>query len=88
MRKIVAFLFLIACIGTSYSQTNKFSLNLNKDRNLWQAFTYDLGNIAGGMGYAYTRPLHWQGEQFKNAGYVAAGTGALFLVDDKIKYQR
>ncbi|MCG1035870.1 phosphatase PAP2 family protein [Polaribacter sargassicola] len=84
MRKIVTFLFLIACIYTGYSQTNKFSLNLNKDRNLWQTFTYDLGNMAGGMGYAYSRPLYWKGEQFKNAGYVAAGTGALFLVDDKI----
>jgi len=84
MRKILFVLFLISNFGTSFSQTTDVSLNLKKDRNLWQALTYDLGNMAGGMGYAYSRPLHWKGAQLKNAGYVAAGTASLYLVDDHI----
>lgn len=68
----------------TFNPNKKVSLNFKKDRNLWQAFTYDLGNMAGGMGYAYSRPLHWKGNQFKNVAYVAAGTSALYLVDDHI----
>lgn len=40
--------------------------------------------MAGGMGYAYTRPLHWEKKQFANFGYVAAGTAALYVVDDDV----
>lgn len=68
----------------SQNFTPKVSLNLKKDRNLWQKFTYDLGNMAGGMGYAYSRPLYWKGKQLNNLAYVAAGTSALYLVDDHI----
>lgn len=68
----------------TFNPNKKVALNFKKDRNLWQAFTYDLGNMAGGMGYAYSRPLHWKGNQFKNVAYVAAGTSALYLVDDHI----
>ena len=67
-----------------YSQEVDFSLNIKKEKNLWQNFTYDLGNIAGGMGYAYSRPFHWKGNQLKNAAYVAAGTSALYLVDNHL----
>ena len=68
----------------TFNPNKKVALNFKKDRNLWQAFTYDLGNMAGGMGYAYSRPLHWKGNQFKNVAYIAAGTSALYLVDDHV----
>ena len=84
MKKVfVIFLFTI-CVSTSFSQTEKISFNLESNRNFWQKFTYDLGNMAGGMGYAYSRPLHWKKKQFANFGYVAAGTVALYTVDDDI----
>jgi hypothetical protein len=84
MKKVfVIFLFTI-CVNSSFSQTEKISFNLDSNRNFWQKFTYDLGNMAGGMGYAYTRPLHWQKKQFVNFGYVAAGTAALYAVDDNV----
>ena len=40
--------------------------------------------MAGGMGYAYTRPLSWEKKQFLNFGYVAAGTTALYTIDDNV----
>lgn len=85
IKKICVILFVI-CISKSFCQTPNVSLNLNTNRNLWQKFTYDLGNMARGMGYAYSRPLHWQKKQFVNLGYVAAGTSAFYLVDDNIDY--
>lgn len=35
------------------------------------------------MGYAYSRPLHWQGDQWLTFGGVSAGTGALYLFDEE-----
>jgi len=48
----------------------------------WGMFKYDLGAIFQGMGYAYTRPLHWQGDQWSDFGITAVGTGFAFLLDD------
>jgi membrane-associated phospholipid phosphatase len=55
------------------------------DPNLWQDFTYDMGVVFGGVGHAYSRPLYWQGNDFKNLGFVAAGVGSLALLDDEIR---
>ena len=51
-------------------------------KTTWQLFTYDAGNIFKGIGYAYSRPLHWQRRQWVNFGSIAAGTGMLYLIDD------
>lgn len=84
MKKTLLLLILLSAVASSFGQTPKISLNLNLEKNLWQKFTYDLGNMAGGMGYAYSRPLHWEKRQFTNLGYVAAGTASLYLIDDTI----
>jgi len=44
-------------------------------------FTYDLGNVFKGIGYSYTRPLHWNGKDWANFGYAMGGTGIAYLVD-------
>jgi membrane-associated phospholipid phosphatase len=81
-------IFLVVCCFTFVQFINGQNvtpnLNFNKDRNFWQTFTYDLGNMAGGMGYAYSRPLHWKKNEFKNFGYVAAGTSMLYVIDDNV----
>ena len=45
-------------------------------------FTYDVGNMFKGVGYSYTRPLHWQGKQLAQFGAVVGGTGLVYLADD------
>lgn len=55
-----------------------------RPKGLWNHFTYDMGNVFGGMGHAYTRPLDWKGEDWANLGYLAAGTLILFAVDGEI----
>ena len=40
--------------------------------------------MAGGMGYAYSRPLYWKKKQFTHFGYIAAGTTSLYFIDDNV----
>lgn len=85
MKKIIFLCIAIfGFLGTVFSQEVEVSLNLNKKKTLWQEFTYDLGNIAGGMGYAYSRPLYWKKNQFANFGLIAAGTAGMYTIDDNI----
>lgn len=49
----------------------------------WQALKYDGGSILGGIGHAYTAPLHWkEGNWITFAGAVA-GNGMLWLADEE-----
>ena len=55
----------------------------NTSQTTWQLFKYDVGNIFKGMGYAYSRPLHWQKEQWLTFGATTIGTGAFYLFDEE-----
>tara|TARA_R110002049_G_scaffold97734_3_gene238010 strand:- start:361 stop:1269 length:909 start_codon:yes stop_codon:yes gene_type:complete len=84
MKKLIMFVLLLFIYNVTYSQDKTIDLNLKKDRDMWQSFTYDLGNMAGGMGYAYSRPLYWKKKQLTNLAYVTAGTAALYTIDDNV----
>ena len=58
---------------------------LEDDKTTWQNFTYDMGNVFGGVGYAYSRPLHWGGRDFLNFGAITASTFGVYLLDDEIR---
>ena len=79
MRKMVFVVFVI-CFNLLSAQDAKPS----KDRTLWNDFTYDMGNVFGGVGHAYSRPFHWKGNDWANFGYMVAGTGLLFTIDDEV----
>jgi len=82
--KRACFIFLFICAAqASLAQHNSYNLDLNENKTRWQNFKYDIGNVFGGVGYAYTRPLHWEKKQWRNFGYTAAGTASLFFVDDE-----
>ncbi len=49
----------------------------------WDMFKYDALNMFKGVGYSYSRPLHWQGRQWAQFGGVIAGTGLVYLTDDE-----
>ena len=49
----------------------------------WQLLKYDMGNVFKGMGYAYSRPLHWKGKQWLTFGGITAGTGVIYLFDEE-----
>lgn len=79
MKKITVLFCLI--FSTFVTAQNADSSQIQT--NLWQDFTYDLGSIFGGVGYSYSRPLHWKGRQWKDFGLVAAGTASLYFIDDE-----
>ncbi|MDO5608059.1 MAG: phosphatase PAP2 family protein [Capnocytophaga sp.] len=57
---------------------------VKQEKSTGQKFLYDMGNVFGGMGFAYSRPLHWEGKQWKQTAGVLAGTALLFLVDEEV----
>ena len=70
---------LIVCVPLSGQE-----LKIDKKETLWDNFKYDMGNVIGGIGYSYSRPFHWKGNDWANFGYMTAGTLALFTVDDEL----
>ena len=77
MKNLLTILFLASSVSLFCQDT----LNDNSETR-WSMFKYDFGNIIKGVGYSYSRPLHWKGKQWKTFGGVVAGTGALYLLDD------
>lgn len=78
IKNTISFLLLIISISL-------FGQNIpnNTSQTTWQLLKYDVGNIFKGMGYAYSRPLHWQKEQWLTFGAITAGTGAFYLFDEE-----
>jgi len=78
--KLLKYLFILLMalpvVGQDFQST--------KDKTLWNDFTYDVGNIFAGVGYAYSRPFHWKGNDWANFGYLTGGTLLLFTVDDEL----
>ncbi len=77
--------FLVGLVGAQ-GQSSVYSQIQNTSditQTSWQLFKYDVGNIINGVGYSYTRPLHWKGKQWGTFGGIVGGTGALYLFDDQ-----
>ncbi|MEH6658928.1 phosphatase PAP2 family protein [Leeuwenhoekiella marinoflava] len=89
LRIIFSICFIsILSVFTANAQDDLFEKpEAPSEKNIWNYFTYDMGNVFGGVGYAYSRPLHWQGDDFLRLGGVAAGTTGLFLLDDEIRHR-
>ena len=60
----------------------KDSTNIKKDTR-WAYFKHDIGSIFGGIGYSYSRPVHWKGDDWLTLGAISAGTLLLYTVDDE-----
>lgn len=79
MRSILIFVLLVFM-----GQVQAQDLIISQKESTWKNFTYDMGNIFGGIGHSYSRPFHWQGNDWANLGYLVAGTAVLFTVDDEL----
>lgn len=78
MKKLLL-LALLLLSATAFAQ----DITDNTPPNSWQMLTYDVGNMFMGIGYAYSRPLHWKGKQWGTFGRIAAGTGVLYIFDER-----
>lgn len=53
-----------------------------KKNTIWQNLKYDGGTAFGAIKYTYSRPFHWQKENFLTAGGILAGTVLLSFADE------
>lgn len=72
--------FVLLCVCTVNAQL----VDTDESETRWNMFTYDMGNVFKGMGYAYSRPLHWQGDQWGDFGATMVSTGVAYLLDDPV----
>ncbi len=51
--------------------------------SIWQLMKYDGLTAFGGLKHAYTRPLHWKGDDFLTLGGIALGTYIMYTFDEE-----
>jgi len=54
-----------------------------EDKNIWQLAAYDGKAGLNGLFHAYSRPFHWDGDDWITFGAIAGGTALLYFVDDE-----
>ncbi|MGS2763258.1 phosphatase PAP2 family protein [Sinomicrobium sp. M5D2P9] len=79
--RILFVVIFLAVSFTAYGQEEEE--NPEEELTRWQMFKYDGANIFGGMAHAYSRPFHWDGDDWLTFGGVMVGTGLIFLADDE-----
>lgn len=79
MKNLFVLLFLVSFINLQ-GQNSKH----DKSETRWNMLKYDMGNVFKGMGYAYSRPLHWKGDQWGDFGITVVATGSAYLLDDPV----
>ena len=76
---MVLFIYVFSIYGFSQKQKDTIA----HKETTWQLLTYDIGNVFKGVGYSYTRPLYWKNKQWKTFGLTTAGSGLIYLFDNK-----
>ncbi len=69
---------LLVLSTMSYAQQPKDSV---ERQSILQMLKYDGVTAFGGLKHAYTRPFHWQKDDFMTAGAVVVGTAILYSFD-------
>ena len=75
---------LLTCAFFIQAQTNNQKFNASEDKSVWSDFTYDMGSVLRGVGYAYTRPLQWKSDDFLKLGLVSSSTYGIYTIDTNI----
>lgn len=75
---ILFYVILLIMGGTCCGQDQESS-------NMGNRFTSDVSDAFDGSVYVFSRPLHWQGNDWLNFGYVIAGAAAFSLIDTEVR---
>ncbi|MEZ4970740.1 MAG: phosphatase PAP2 family protein [Flavobacteriaceae bacterium] len=78
MKLVVWGLSLFLCIAKLEGQSQ-----LKDTVSIWETLAYDGASAIGGLKYAYSRPFHWEKEDFVTAGAIVLGTAGLFTFDEE-----
>lgn len=83
-RKVLCLWSALFCTLYSFSQDTISITESEKVKpTIWQNLKSDALNMYGGIKYAYTRPLHWEKDDFYTLGASVAGTAILFVTDQE-----
>ena len=76
--KVTAFcLILFLCIPKVKAQTKEMDTVTT-----WEMLAYDGQSVFKGLKYTYSRPFHWESDDFLTVGAIVLGTGALYAIDE------
>lgn len=73
-------LVFLLCLSFSQAVAQKIE---SKKPSIWADLKQDGGDILGGVKYAFTRPLHWEKDDWFKAGAIVGGTALLYLSDEE-----
>ena len=79
-KKSLLCIAIVVFSTTLYSQQSSDSIF---KQSILQMLKYDGITAFGGVKHAYTRPFHWQKDDFITAGAVIAGTALLYSFDEE-----
>lgn len=75
--KVTLFIF---CLQLNAQEQKKDTI---ERETIWQMMKYDGATAFGGFKHAFTRPLHWKGDDFLTLGGVALGTYLMYSFDEE-----
>ena len=75
---------IISLFSFSLCAQNNFGLERERDTTFWELLKYDSKKTAQGIGYAFSRPAHWNETDFRKLTTLAVGVFALSLADEEI----
>lgn len=79
MKKVIILVFLFFS-SFCFSQNNN---KPDKDAKLFELLKYDTGSFLGGMGYTFSRPVHWKKDDWLKFGGTLAGAYLIYTVDEE-----
>lgn len=81
------FLYFISLVFVCSTTLNAQELKKKADttKTIWQLVKYDAKYTLKSVGHAFTRPLHWKGNDFAKLGIVIGSTALLSLADEPIR---
>jgi len=82
LKKIIFFLFCLTFSFSTFGQKILTSKD-QENKNIWQLAAYDGKAGLNGLLHAYSRPFHWDGNDWITFGAIAGGTALLYFVDDE-----
>ncbi len=83
MRTKFKYLFAVLLSLVLFSMHAQQKKDSIERESIWQMMKYDGKTAFGGLKHAYTRPLHWKGDDFLKLGGVALGTVILYSFDEE-----
>lgn len=81
--KYLFFFLFISLVPSNVSGQTPLTTKTQDSLNIWQLAKYDTKAAVGGVLHAYSRPVHWDKDDWATAGFVVGGTAMLYFLDDE-----